>query len=303
MRDYKLDLVRGFAILLVVIGHVVQYQDLDNYRTSLLFSLIYSFHMPLFFFLSGRVFGLYGANNFSLRYYRKKAVGIAVPWAIWTLIIYALKPGDLGYYIQFYWFLPVLLICFSVIYIAKLSLLLYPSRMIIYSIIILFWLILFCIDGFWFSSVRYHLIFFWCGFFLLHKYDIVEFIRSHLASRYIIYVLASVVFISVFNGLLYEWNLSKFFAFALKVYMAAVLIVATWCIVPLVHKNIKFIFNLLGCYSMQIYLIHLLLIQFIGIANTMTAVLFALLFLLGFPLLIARLFEKWGGMNKLLFGR
>lgn len=48
-RDKSIDIARGISILLVLAGHC-QYIDLD-------FKIwIYSFHMPLFFFLSGMVF-------------------------------------------------------------------------------------------------------------------------------------------------------------------------------------------------------------------------------------------------------
>ena len=51
-RLIYLDALRGFAILLVVVGHLIQY----NYQSALddpIFNAIYSFHMPLFFFISG----------------------------------------------------------------------------------------------------------------------------------------------------------------------------------------------------------------------------------------------------------
>ena len=47
-----IDALRGFAILLVIAGHVIQ----TLYGTDgLVFRYIYSFHMPLFVFLSGFV--------------------------------------------------------------------------------------------------------------------------------------------------------------------------------------------------------------------------------------------------------
>ena len=51
-RVVYLDVIRGFAILLVVIGHLIQY-NYDCFLTNPIFNCIYSFHMPLFFFLSG----------------------------------------------------------------------------------------------------------------------------------------------------------------------------------------------------------------------------------------------------------
>lgn len=47
-RDNTVDILKGIAILLVVIGHFSPVQQVENF--------IYSFHMPLFFFLSGITF-------------------------------------------------------------------------------------------------------------------------------------------------------------------------------------------------------------------------------------------------------
>ena len=53
-RDLFLDIAKGLAIILVVVGHVIQ--GSSQYFDDLLwFRVIYSFHMPLFVFLSGAV--------------------------------------------------------------------------------------------------------------------------------------------------------------------------------------------------------------------------------------------------------
>lgn len=50
-RNIIYDKVRGVAILLVVLGHVIQYSYSDFFHVPA-FNIIYSFHMPLFMFLS-----------------------------------------------------------------------------------------------------------------------------------------------------------------------------------------------------------------------------------------------------------
>ena len=61
-RNLTIDFIRGIAILLVVLGHNIQYgsgndfYQMENYFDSLLFKFIYSFHMPLFALLSGYLF-------------------------------------------------------------------------------------------------------------------------------------------------------------------------------------------------------------------------------------------------------
>ena len=53
-RDSFLDIAKGLAIILVVIGHVIQGSS-EHFDDLMGFKMIYSFHMPLFIFLSGAV--------------------------------------------------------------------------------------------------------------------------------------------------------------------------------------------------------------------------------------------------------
>lgn len=60
-RNYFLDLLRGFAIILVFAGHCIQYVlsalNLDFFEDPV-FRFIYSFHMPLFMLIAGFSFSL-----------------------------------------------------------------------------------------------------------------------------------------------------------------------------------------------------------------------------------------------------
>lgn len=57
-RSLYIDVVRGFAIFLVVFGHCIQYgsEYSDSYFVNPVFKFIYSFHMPLFMLISGYLF-------------------------------------------------------------------------------------------------------------------------------------------------------------------------------------------------------------------------------------------------------
>ena len=58
-RELLPDLLRGFAIVLVVLGHCIQdgsgvgYRSEALYFSDRLYQFIYSFHMPLFMMISG----------------------------------------------------------------------------------------------------------------------------------------------------------------------------------------------------------------------------------------------------------
>ena len=83
--DY-LDIAKGLAILLVVIGHVPDAFDAPLYRVA-----IYTFHMPLFFIVSGAVtqrhshFEKYNWKNF-WEFVKKNFFALVVPYLIWALI-------------------------------------------------------------------------------------------------------------------------------------------------------------------------------------------------------------------------
>lgn len=61
-RELLIDVIKGFAILLMLFGHVIQFASGSEYQQSLLyygnvlFKIIYSFHMPLFMVVSGWLF-------------------------------------------------------------------------------------------------------------------------------------------------------------------------------------------------------------------------------------------------------
>ena len=55
-RNQSLDALKYLLILFVVIGHFIQPCRYENIGMGLLYSVIYSFHMPLFVFLSGYFF-------------------------------------------------------------------------------------------------------------------------------------------------------------------------------------------------------------------------------------------------------
>jgi fucose 4-O-acetylase-like acetyltransferase len=59
IRNVLIDRLKGFCILLVIIGHLIQMKiSPTRYNENLFFQIIYSFHMPLFFLLAGSVFKL-----------------------------------------------------------------------------------------------------------------------------------------------------------------------------------------------------------------------------------------------------
>lgn len=52
-RLASMDMLKGFAIILVIAGHAVQYLISGHYYDKEVYRLIYSFHMPLFMAITG----------------------------------------------------------------------------------------------------------------------------------------------------------------------------------------------------------------------------------------------------------
>ena len=84
-RNKTIDIIRGFAVLLVLWGHVIQYFTIDGFTfyDNYLYKFIYSFHMPLFMIVSGYLF-FYSVRKYSLRTLISKRVK---PLG-WTMIIW-----------------------------------------------------------------------------------------------------------------------------------------------------------------------------------------------------------------------
>lgn len=84
--DY-VDIMRGIAINLVVAGHVMQFNGIPTNNPA--FEYIYSFHMPLFFAISGyiiqKVTKIETWQQYG-KFVKKKVIAIAVPFLVWTLL-------------------------------------------------------------------------------------------------------------------------------------------------------------------------------------------------------------------------
>lgn len=115
-RITYLDALRGFAILLVVIGHLIQ----SNYQDALsnpIFNIIYSFHMPLFFFLSGCSRAISERNITEAKDVKSvtkdvitKFCSLIIPSVAWTLLVPQFFCNEItqSSSISGYWFLNVL---------------------------------------------------------------------------------------------------------------------------------------------------------------------------------------------------
>lgn len=87
-RDASLDAVKGFTILLVMLGHVLV---LNRINDPILYDWIKAVQMPLFMMVAGYLCGM-GHKAESVRDYarmvRKRAVSYMLPFFAWTLVFH-----------------------------------------------------------------------------------------------------------------------------------------------------------------------------------------------------------------------
>ncbi|WP_440950022.1 acyltransferase family protein [Methanosphaerula subterraneus] len=194
-RSALLDGVKGFAILLVVFGHSIQ-SAFPNFDNSLVFSVIYSFHMPLFMFVSGFL-ALHRIENVNLSFFKRKIQQLVVPFASWYLIGYGILilrdslnhshlsiPINFGEYIfrliinpdWGLWFLWVLFLNFVVIAVALkyeryFGILVIPLAIVIINLI--------PVGSCGIGLLKWHLLFFSAGY-LVSRYRNLLTAQSHL---------------------------------------------------------------------------------------------------------------------------
>jgi acyltransferase len=82
-RVYWIDALKAIAIILVVIGHS---PGIQGY--SYIVKYIYSFHIPLFFLISGILFDAKMVENDLSPFLKKQARGLLIPYFAWGFLTY-----------------------------------------------------------------------------------------------------------------------------------------------------------------------------------------------------------------------
>ncbi len=102
----ELNIMKGIAAILVVLGHAIMQTGIENMGFSVLYSVLYSFHMPLFFFASGflstKIFSFsswkernsYVKNRFLRLMLPYFAMGVLYLPARWLMGKFANEPYD-----------------------------------------------------------------------------------------------------------------------------------------------------------------------------------------------------------------
>lgn len=122
-RIEYIDIMKGLAIFYVVMGHVLAwtYRDWNsavnnNFLGTIAWNIIYSFHMPLFMFISGLV-AFNPSKKYSVGHVFKRIVQYLVPFVLVGTILFFYRKDPAG--IANYWYLRALAEYVIVLYIVE----------------------------------------------------------------------------------------------------------------------------------------------------------------------------------------
>jgi fucose 4-O-acetylase-like acetyltransferase len=314
-RDCWVDYGRALGIVLVVYGHVVRgllaagIID-DPYLHQLVDSLIYSFHMPLFFFLSGLYFWDSKSKRGAGGLVVSKVDTLFYPFLLWSILQGSIEVllsqyanSDIGFAKVFsllwapraqFWFLYTLFLIFI------LAVLLYRRRELFLPLLLAGGLVyvlqrhfpdLFALD-----FVVQNLVFFALGVWFNNIRDAVE---SRAVTVAILSGLAFVALEYWFHGVL-GMRYEERSAASLLVAMIAILFVVSGCMV-LARKPLGWVLTL-GALSMPIYLMHILagsgtrviLSKFLGIESVGLHIVAGCVSGLLLPVIAAKILEAMG---------
>lgn len=88
VRNKKVDFIRSFAIITVIIGHSIQFGSGPAYNCleNIVFKFIYSFHMPLFMLLSGYLFYQSISRHTFAENIQSRFTSLFLPIIMWNII-------------------------------------------------------------------------------------------------------------------------------------------------------------------------------------------------------------------------
>lgn len=81
---------RGGGVLLVVFGHIIWFRTTPQIF-SVVNDIIYLFHMPAFFALSGYLFGLKETNHKPAFIINKKLIQLGIPYLLFSILYFTIK--------------------------------------------------------------------------------------------------------------------------------------------------------------------------------------------------------------------
>ncbi|MDY2627195.1 MAG: acyltransferase family protein [Lachnospiraceae bacterium] len=283
-RDPKIDILRGFAAVIVVAGHTLQ--QFDGAENNIIFNIIFSVQMPLFMMISGYVHvfsGSLSTINELAEYIRKRMLTLLLPWLSWSVIAYLLLCRDPVFsYIRYaaykmevaFWFLFSLwsiemiysvsrFLSGKIFYKVKRNILV---NLIFYGVGCLVLLFIGLWQGITFMAIKYTLyysIFFWFGIFA-GKYRNSGLWDNSARIREIVFALN----IILYAVLIAHFNIIRMPDSPLNIVIRAMIsISACWIALEIIDRidlkdNIAAaFFQWVGTQSLELYVVHYFVVR------------------------------------------
>ena len=98
-RNQFVDIMRGIAMLLVVLGHTMTGCTIGG-ENSFLFNIVWSLQMPLFIMISGYVarYSRGIENGAGLwKHFKRRTIAYLLPWVVWSFLIRGVIFGQLNF--------------------------------------------------------------------------------------------------------------------------------------------------------------------------------------------------------------
>lgn len=87
-RNAHVDYIRGIAILLVMLGHTVSNNGMNDFADSGMYKVIFALQMPLFMLVSGYVTKYsrpIDSGKTLASFFGRRSLCYLLPWGVWTL--------------------------------------------------------------------------------------------------------------------------------------------------------------------------------------------------------------------------
>jgi fucose 4-O-acetylase-like acetyltransferase len=335
--DY-LDGLRGLAIFLMVMGHVLAWIFSDcqkafdsNLSCGLVWKFIYAFHMPLFMFVSGYFFRFSNEESLlqnALNLIYKKFVALLIPFATMGYLLWVVRDNGVEY-----WFLRTLFELFVLclpFYIVSNKI--NKNNKLIVDLLIFGFGYCLLFGGFHFLNAELktildagrivnHYPYFVFGF-LLRKHEILQ----KILQKNVVYSLSLIIFLTLFFlGTLGYFSMGGIIGFALKYIIPFSAIFALYYFFIYIYRErggkkvgVLNLFSYLGTHSIEIYLIHffftfrltelgdyLIGIEFYGTSLLIQIVysIIVSMIVIGISLGVYRIISKSKVLSFILFGK
>lgn len=331
-----IDEIKGVLIILVLVGHFLQY-TITNFDDCILFKAIYSFHMPLFFAMSGVNFAMSKRKCDRTHILFEKmyvfAKKLLYPWMVWTTIYFLLNFRSYDNYHEaiklfvggssMLWFLPMLALitigayisviisrtCFGRCALAGLT----EDIVVFVTILILSY---FDVIAFWYG------ISFWFGCLIIRLLEISSkfFERCKQTTLKLRWPLWCISLILIMIGanfwvrnappLFVDQNQSGIIKQILKsAYDLIMLVLGAVCVIGcclITGKTLSNLFSWFGVHTLEIYVLSSFLFTFVSdYTNGYSMIVrgLSMLVVVFFSIIIVRLCDQKHGIRKVLFMR